>query len=263
MPQDQESHQKIPFPKNRLPVLETLQTWALKHPIHGLLEVDVTDVRQFIRDHKARTGESLSLTAFIIACVGRAVDENRAVHALRNCRRELVLFDDVDLTTIVEVTRREARYPVPLIVRAANRKTFQEIHEEIRAVQAAAGERPRSQRSGARRLLRRLPGFVRRIFYRLVRQSPAWIKRNVGTVGLTAVGMFGRGGGWGIPLAVTPLFITIGGIGERPGVVDGQIAIREYMSLTVTFDHDVVDGAPAARFTSRLKELIEAGPAAR
>ena len=85
------------------------------------------------------------------------------------------------------------------------------------------------------------------------------MKRNVGTVALTAVGMFGRGGGWGIPLAVTPLFVTIGGIAERPGVVDGQIAVREYMSLTVTFDHDVVDGAPAARFTSRLKELIEAG----
>ena len=29
--------------------------------------------------------------------------------------------------------------------------------------------------------------------------------------------------------------------------------------LTVSFDHNVIDGAPAARFTQRLKELIESG----
>ncbi len=41
--------------------------------------------------------------------------------------------------------------------------------------------------------------------------------------------------------------------------MDGQIAIREYLSLTISFDHDIIDGAPAARFTERLKELIESG----
>ena len=53
--------------------------------------------------------------------------------------------------------------------------------------------------------------------------------------------------------------MTVGGIGEKPGVVDGHIAIRDYLSLTISFDHDIIDGAPAARFTERLKELIESG----
>jgi len=51
----------------------------------------------------------------------------------------------------------------------------------------------------------------------------------------------------------------VGGIGEKPGVVDGHIAIRDYLSLTISFDHEVIDGAPAVRFTERLKELIESG----
>jgi pyruvate/2-oxoglutarate dehydrogenase complex dihydrolipoamide acyltransferase (E2) component len=42
-------------------------------------------------------------------------------------------------------------------------------------------------------------------------------------------------------------------------VVDGSIATREYLSLTISFDHEMIDGAPAARFTGRLKELIESG----
>jgi pyruvate/2-oxoglutarate dehydrogenase complex dihydrolipoamide acyltransferase (E2) component len=86
------------------------------------------------------------------------------------------------------------------------------------------------------------------------------MKKYVGTVALTSVGMFGKGAGWGIPPATPPsLWVTVGGIGEKPGVVDGQIAMRDYLSLTISFDHDIIDGAPAARFTQRLKDLIESG----
>lgn len=41
------------------------------------------------------------------------------------------------------------------------------------------------------------------------------------------------------------------------GLVDGEVEPREYLSLTVTFDHEAVDGAPVARFVQRLKELVE------
>jgi pyruvate/2-oxoglutarate dehydrogenase complex dihydrolipoamide acyltransferase (E2) component len=41
--------------------------------------------------------------------------------------------------------------------------------------------------------------------------------------------------------------------------VEGLIEAREILNLTVLFDHDVVDGAPATRFVRRLLELIESG----
>ena len=78
-------------------------------------------------------------------------------------------------------------------------------------------------------------------------------------MGVSAVGMFGKGGGWGIPINDHTLDLTLGGIAEKPGVVDGHIAIREYLSITLSFNHDLIDGAPAARFTQRLKDLIESG----
>lgn len=76
-------------------------------------------------------------------------------------------------------------------------------------------------------------------------------------VTVTAVGMFGRGGGWGIPMPSQTLTITIGGIAEKPGVVDGRIEVREFLDLTISVDHDVVDGAPIARFTRQFRELLE------
>ena len=42
--------------------------------------------------------------------------------------------------------------------------------------------------------------------------------------------------------------IIVGGMSERPTVIGGRIAVRRIVDLTVTIDHDVVDGAPAARF---------------
>jgi hypothetical protein len=65
--------------------------------------------------------------------------------------------------------------------------------------------------------------------------------------------------GCAYPVPSHSLWVTVGGIGQKLGVVDGQMTIREYLSLTVSFDHETIDDAPAARFTQRLKELIESG----
>ena len=88
---------------------------------------------------------------------------------------------------------------------------------------------------------------------------PRLQKNYGGTVGVTAVGMFGKGSGWGIPTAAHTLDITLGGISEKPVVVDGRLETREYLNMTISMDHDIIDGAPATRFASRLKDLIESG----
>ena len=63
--------------------------------MYGLLEVDVTSAKQFIKGYQARTGELLSFTGYLILCLARAVDENKAVQAYRKGRKQLVVFDDV------------------------------------------------------------------------------------------------------------------------------------------------------------------------
>lgn len=103
----------------------------------------------------------------------------------------------------------------------------------------------------------RLPGLVRRLFYWMLFKNPHLLKEYYGTVMMSAVGMFGTGGGWGIPVSNHTLQLTLGGIAEKPGIVDNQIEIRKYLSVTISVDHDIIDGVPAARFTQRLKELME------
>jgi pyruvate/2-oxoglutarate dehydrogenase complex dihydrolipoamide acyltransferase (E2) component len=105
-------------------------------------------------------------------------------------------------------------------------------------------------------------------FSRLTMALLAWNRRRDplsfvsmgGTVAITSVGMFGGGhSGWGLTPTPQSLGLVVGGIAWKPAVRDGRIGPREFLSLTVLFDHDVVDGAPATRFTRRLIELIESG----
>jgi len=257
MKQQHADYQVVPNPKIRRWFAAAFRSAQHTPMMHGLIEVDVTRARAFLREHKTNTGESLSFTAFLIACLAKAVDEHKAVQACRKSSKHLIVFEEVDVYLPIEHDVAGQKQPMPYILRAANRKTVREIHHEIRAAQV----------QGVTKDLMRfqsLPTFLFKpylwIFTWIGRTHPRLWKKNVGTVGMTAVGMFGNGAGWGIPPAPpTTLMMTVGGIAEKPGVVNGTIAIREYLSLTLSVNHDIVDGAPAARFTERLKELIESG----
>ena len=62
-----------------------------------------------------------------------------------------------------------------------------------------------------------------------------------------------------VPVRLPTLTLTVmlNGIDAGPGVVNGQIEVREYLDMTAGIDHDIVNGAPAARVVQRLRELIE------
>ena len=46
---------------------------------------------------------------------------------------------------------------------------------------------------------------------------------------------------------------------RRRRVIDGRVETREHLCMMVSIDHDIIDGAPVARFTQRFTELIESG----
>jgi pyruvate dehydrogenase E2 component (dihydrolipoamide acetyltransferase) len=51
--------------------------------------------------------------------------------------------------------------------------------------------------------------------------------------------------------------LGVGRIQRRPVVVGDQVAAREQVTLSLTFDHRIVDGAPAARFMQTLVQYVE------
>jgi pyruvate/2-oxoglutarate dehydrogenase complex dihydrolipoamide acyltransferase (E2) component len=246
----------IEYPENRFPTVDYLRVAKQKPLIHLLMEADVTEARAQLRGYRQRRGESLSFTAFLVGCLARAVDESKDVQAYRT-RRKLVIFDDVDACVVVEKPVGDARLPVPYVIRGANRKDLLGIHSEIRRFQQAGAQEADPWRLS--RYYHLIPGFLRRLFWRALLSNPWWMKKIPGTVCITAAGMFGKGCGWGLPISGYTLTLTVGGIGQRVKIRDDRTEKREYLSLTLSFNHEIVDGAPAARFAGRLRQLIEAG----
>lgn len=250
---EEADYEILPFPSDRRTVVDAGRLASRRHIIHALIEVDVTQARKLLRIAKA-SGSNISFTAFVVACLSQAIVSARGVQAYRDWRGRLVLFDDVDVVTMIEP--EAGAVAIPHIVRAANRKTVRQISDEVRSVQT----RPESsqQKGGLVALGQRVPWLVRRPFYWALRKNPHWFKQAAGTVIVTSVGMFGQGGGWGLTfLPMHTLGLTMGGIARKPGLHDGEIAIREILDLTISLDHDIVDGAPAARFVHTLRDLIE------
>lgn len=259
------------FPRFRIATLDTLEWGRKRHHIPLMLEVDVTAARDAIRLQKEQTGESVSFTGWIIKCLAQAVAEHPHVHALRKGGGKLITFRDVDVTIVVEravgpsrTGERGTTLPMPYIIRRTNDKSLAAIHAEIRGAQQAPVGDGATQIGGAYaasqvRLFSMLPKFARDLLvWRRLQRDPFFMKRMMGTVSITSIGMAGHGGiGWGIPLGIHPLILAVGGISPRPLLVGDRLVMREHLGLTVLFDHDVTDGAPVARFVSRLQELME------
>ena len=243
-----------------------------RHVIHGFVEVDVTRGHNLLRDmaERCQSTKKRSLTAFLVASYARAIAADPSVQALKAPRGRVVVFRDVDVVTMIEPSA--GAVAIPHIIRCANLKSVVEITNEIRAIQS--NPTASHQQGGAVDVAARMPRWTRMLAYRWFRASPHRFKEIQGTAMLTSVGMFGRGGAGGASsssgrggfaigfLTVHTIGMTVGGIARRPVLAeDGSIENREFLSLTLSFDHDLVDGAPAARFTSRLVDILESATA--
>jgi len=222
-------------------------------PMYGLVDVDITTANRLLAGHDP----PWSLTAFVAASAARAAAAHPEVHAYRNWRGQVVTHRHVDVGTMVEIATPQGPFPLPHLLRDADIRDVAELTAELRRV-----KRDPSASSIGRWLERagpaatRIPGMIPAMYAVMARSVAA--RQRIGTVAVTAVGMFGGGGGFGLtPLALMSLEVIVGRMSQRPRVIDGQVTARDVLDLTVAIDHNLVDGAPAARFGAEFRELLE------
>ncbi|MEO8611051.1 MAG: 2-oxo acid dehydrogenase subunit E2 [Chloroflexota bacterium] len=244
-----------PFSSNRQMVAVSSTVAREKNTIHLITEVDITAPRKLITEHRERTGERVSLTAYIVTCLARALADFPRFNSFRK-GAQLVVFEDVTISVAFEREIDGESIPEPIAIQAINRKTFREVNDELRAFQNRSGERIGTAMGTD--WIRFIPGFLLRTFTRLA-YGNIHVWQRFGVVGVTAVGMFGSGPLWTVPLTSATLTAAVGSIAKRSTLVDGSLQEREHLCITFSFDHDIIDGAPAARFTRRFAEILSSG----
>jgi pyruvate dehydrogenase E2 component (dihydrolipoamide acetyltransferase) len=199
-------------------------------------------VRRVIAEHMARAHREVPPVTWVEECAFDTVDMDRLVATVvKACADELQAFPELNARLERDAIVYLERYDIGVavqtpqglmvpVVRRCDAKTVAEIHDELTAL---------AERGRAGEL------------------APEELRGSTFTV--TSAGKLG--GLFSTPIVNHPevAILSIGRIGERPAVRDGEVIPRRTGTICVTFDHRVVDGARAAEFGLAVIARIEAG----
>ena len=248
-------YRSIPLTFNRRAVIASATVTKEKNTIHSITEVDITEPRRLIHDHLQKTGERLSLTAYVVTCLAQVIKDHPLLNSFIKGKEQIIL-DDVIVSVLIERELKGERVPEPVAISNAQKKTYRQINDEIRAAQNQKGEQL-GNLSGMT-WIKYIPTFFLKSFIRIADKNIKMGKR-YGKVAVTAVGMFNKESIWFIPHGSATVLITVGGINSKLVKEGDKIIEKEHLCLTASFDHNIVDGAPASRFLKQYTETIKSG----
>jgi pyruvate/2-oxoglutarate dehydrogenase complex dihydrolipoamide acyltransferase (E2) component len=234
---------------------EQFEIYEKKHYIHILTEFDITKLRSNIEVKSEEIGENLSLTAYLVKSVSNASSNSNILNTFQFRKRRTLFSNDIDISVIIERLVDGELWPISHIIREVNKKSFYEVHNEIRKAQI-----DQIDIDITKRLLKRffiLPFFLRKFIRKRIQKSPILTNKYMGSLTVTALGMFGLGRGWFIPNEGLPLIVTIGGIFQQPTISDNDIKIRDKLCVTLSFDRDKSMITLISLFISKLRDKIE------
>lgn len=187
------------------------------------LTVDVTASSELVARLKAR-GQSASMLALVSKALCIAVERNPSLNARWDeSSNEIVELRDVSLGIAVATPRGLLVPSIP----DAGSMTVPQLADAIRelATTARDGRTPPSSLSG-------------------------------GTITITNIGVFGVDAGTPIIVPGEAAILAMGAVRRTPWEFEGGIALRDVMTLSVSFDHRMVDGEQGSRFLTDIGGIL-------
>lgn len=220
--------QRIPFAGARRIIADRMIQSA-RETAHVTLvaEVDATEAvrlrEQLLPEWEKSHGVRLSFTDLIVKACAKALRDHPAVNATLQ-GEEIILLEEVNVGIAVAL-------PEGLLVPVLHRADAKELWAIALEVRDLV-ERARGGKLSVDEVTR-------------------------GTFTVTNLGSYGIDLFTPIVNPPETAILGVGRIAERPAVYNGEICKRALMYLSLTFDHRLVDGAPAALFLQRVRELLE------
>jgi pyruvate dehydrogenase E2 component (dihydrolipoamide acetyltransferase) len=181
------------------------------------MEVDMSNVAEL------RRKVGVSYTDVLVKAVAKALTEHPLINSTLE-KEQIKIFADINIGVAVAT---EMGLIVP-VIHDANEKSLTEISSTLKDLVEKAKQSKLAKED--------LTG---------------------GTFTITNLGMYGVDVFMPIINPPETAILGVGRVVEKPTVVDKQIVTRPMMQLSLTFDHRVVDGAPAAEFLLKVKQIME------
>jgi pyruvate dehydrogenase E2 component (dihydrolipoamide acetyltransferase)/2-oxoglutarate dehydrogenase E2 component (dihydrolipoamide succinyltransferase) len=225
--------QSIPLKGTRRAIAEHMhRSLQVAAQLTNMGEIDMTEIVRMREGYVAQEktiGVRISYTDILVYAICKAIKANPVINSSL-IENNIILWEDINIGVAVAVGEGAESGLIVPVVKNADKKSLVELSQEIKALTEKA-------RTG-----KLLPDDV-----------------SGGTFTLTNLGVVGGGYGFGTPIINQPqaAILASGAISDRAVVRNGQIVIRPILTYSFTYDHRVIDGAPAARFTMYLAQLLE------
>jgi len=209
------------------------QSLSVSAQLTSMGEIDMTEMIKFrssLTEMEEELGTRITYTDIYVFAAAKAL---RAVPDVNSSiiDGDIILWEDINVGVAVALQGQDALgggLIVP-VVRNADQKSLVDISKELKGIvdRARKGQLMPDDVSG-------------------------------GTFTVTNTGTPGGGWGHGTPIINQPqsAILGTGSIVDRAVVVDGEIVIRPMMPISFTFDHRVLDGVPAGRFSGRFGRML-------
>lgn len=247
------------FPQSRIASFDICAVSNLKHYVSVILEVDITESRKKVKKLKS-DGVKISFFGWLLKGIATAIQKHPASAASLKNKREIIMFNSVTISTIIEKEIDGIRVPIPLVIKDADSKSAEEISLEIENAKKEEAESQtvvlNKKTNRMERFYYQLPGFLRRAVWRYILRNPKFAYNKMGNVAVSSLGMSGNINAWFIHKSIHPISFGIGSVSKKPLVINDSLEVREILNMTILLDHDVLDGVPMAKFVRDLSALL-------
>jgi len=214
----------IPLSGIRRTVAERLSySFRTTVPVIITMDVEMENLIHLRESVKTAINTDLSLTAFIVKAVAKALEANRVLNSTLE-GDEIKIFEEINVALAINTPEGL----VAPVIRDANKKTVQEISSAIHELT----EKAMQKKLDLQDLL-----------------SSTFTISNLGPYGVEIFA----------PVINPPqtAIIGFGTTEKRPIIINENVVVKHMATFSLVFDHRVVDGVPAAEFLRDVKRLLE------
>lgn len=245
-----------------------IATWGAPREgnIYGKLTLDVTEAQRYIKHLRETTGEKVTVTHLVGKAAADALEKEPSLNG-RILFRRFIPFDTVNIAFLVTLDGGADLAKVK--IERLNEKPTSDVAAELRQYAAKLRKGKDEQFEKSKGPLKWMPRWILPRFLGLVGWLTSAAGVDLSKMGLekfpfgscivTNVGMFGIDEGFvpPTPFARVPVYVLVGAIKEMPAVVDGEVVVREQLTITATVDHRFVDGYQLGTLAQAFRKVFE------